>query len=578
MFSQHGWLLGAVASVVTAQTATVNNVTTCGNYTGTAASPVVSVVDYGCVQGNKSSYVDSVYNFKNINYASSPAGEYRWHHPQHPTAWTELRDATAFGPACPQSGVDYYDEDCLTLNIWTPTNQSLNDYYTGDFIGVKPNANASALPVFVWIYGGRFGGGAASDPLYDGAGLAAKGVVVVTLNYRLGALGWLAHPDISALSTSGTSGNYGLVDQEACLHWVNERIAAFGGDPARITIGGQSAGAASVLDHLSTTLASGLFEQVIAESGARYPSDPMIGSLAQSYRNLSVAEAQGVDYVANVLNVSSVDAARNLSVEYFLSSAQLSDDTAYAGTVFENNSIYMAPPLFRPVLDGYVLPATYQEDLVTGNHSLVPILTGNNKDESGASPAPGFTVATYTETAGEIAASVGLEAEYFALYPAGNTSATANNASNAFYRDQSRVGTKLWADEYAAGCAAAAGGGGNASTACAVYTYYWTHAPPGQDRGAYHMSEINYAFNNLYATDLPWAAEDYAIADTVSGYWVNFIAGGSPNGAGLAEWPAAAEAGNQTMELGEAFGVVGVAAGEENVGFLREWFGKWPVY
>lgn len=390
------------------------------------------------------------------------------------------------------------------------------------------------------------------------------------MNYRLGALGFLAHPELSANSSSGTSGNYGLVDQQASLHWTIENCATFGGDPTRITIGGQSAGAASVLDHLNSPLADGLFTQVIAESGARYPSDPLIGSLAQSYRQLAEAEAQGEAYIKS-LNVSSINEARDLPVEAFLASGMMSD-TTYVDTVLENNTNYMEPPLFRPVIDGYVLPATYSSLLLSGNHSIVPVMTGNNKDESGASPNPGLGVANYTSISQLDFGSVGLADEYFALYPAGNTSASANNASNAFYRDQSRIGTWLWASEYAAGSQNVSANGN-----FTAYTYYWTHAPPGQTAGAYHMSEINYAFNNLYGTDRPWTAEDYAIADTMSSYWANFISNGNPNGDGLATWPANSAESTVTMELGDAFEVISVA-NSSNIAFMKEWFSKWTVY
>jgi carboxylesterase 2 len=455
--------------------------------------------------------------------------------------------------------------------VWTPENATLNDVYPNTAgAGVLPNATNSQYPVYVWIYGGRFAGGAASDPLYDGSGLAAKGVVVISMNYRLGALGFLAHPELSANSSSGTSGNYGLVDQQASLHWTIEQCAAFGGDPTRITIGGQSAGAASVIDHLNSPLADGLFNQVIAESGVRYPSDPLIGSLAQSYRHLAEAEAQGVVYLKS-LNVSNLNEARALPVEAFLSSGSM-DDTTYNGTVFQNNSNYMEPPLFRPVLDGYVLPATYESLLSSGNHSIVPVLTGNNKDESGASPNPGLSVAGYISTNQLDFGSVGVASDYFSLYPAGNSSASADNSSNAFYRDQSRIGTWLWANEYTEGSQ-----NFSSNSTSTTYTYYWTHAPPGQDAGAYHMSEINYAFNNLYGTDRPWTAEDYAIADTMSNYWANFIKNGDPNGEGLATWPANSDESPVAMELGDAFEVIPVA-NLSNVAFMKEWFSKWPVY
>ena len=544
--------------------------TTASSSASPVDSPLVSIAHYGWIQGNRSQYINSVYNFKGIPYASAPTGAYRWKHPPHPVPWNVTRDCTEFGPVCPQEGVDNYSEDCLHLNVWTPDNATLNDVYPAS-VGVLPNATNSQYPVYVWIHGGRFASGSASDPLYDGSGLAAKGVVVISMDYRLGALGFLAHPELSANSSSGTSGNYGLVDQQASLHWTIENCASFGGDPTRITIGGQSSGAASVIDHLNSPLAAALFNQVIAESGVRYPSDPLARSLAEGYRQLAEAEQQGTAYIKS-LNVSSINEARDLPVEAFLSSGSMSD-TTYAGTVFENNSIYMEPPLFRPVIDGYVLPDTYQSLLLSGNHSIVPVLTGNNRDESGASPNPGFSVENYTSINQLEFGSVGLADEFFKLYPPGSTANSSDGSSNAFYREQSRIGTWLWGNEYAAGSYKNSSGNGNFTT----WTYYWTHAPPGQDAGAYHMSEINYAFNNLYATDRPWADEDYSIAETMSSYWVNFISNGDPNGAGLAKWPSNNNGNATTMELGDAFRIVPVAQ-STHISFMKEWFSKWPVY
>lgn len=539
-----------------------------------AESPTVYIDTYAAtVQGNRSQYINSVYNFKAIPFASAPTGEYRWRHPQHVSGWTGIRDATKFAPACPQTGVEDYSEDCLYLNIWTPDTVKLNNVVnnTDTGIGVVPANTTEALPVYVWFYGGRFAAGATSDPTFDGAGLAAKGVVVVTVSYRLGALGFLAHPELSANSASGTSGNYGLVDQQAALHWTNENIASFGGDYSRITIGGQSAGAASVLDHLNSELADDLFEQVISESGATHPNNPLIGSLAESYRHLGDAEQQGVSYLSS-LNISSIAAARNASLDLFLDSGNLNDVT-FKDTVFANNSAFMEPPLFRPVLDGYVLPATYQEMLVRGNHTTAPVLTGGNHDENGASPSPGLTVASYKAQGAYEFGSVGLAEEFFKLYPAGNSNDSADTAMNTFYRDQTKVSIWLWASEYLAGSERNTSGKGDYQT----YTYYWTHAPPGQDAGAYHGSEINYAFNNLYATDSPWTSEDYEIADKLSSYWANFISTGNPNGKGLANWPEATAKKPVTMELGNAWEPITIAS-KEKISFIRKWFSNWPTY
>ncbi|CAN8104790.1 unnamed protein product [Discula destructiva] len=542
--------------------------------TSSAASPIVTIHNYGSLQGGYSEYSDAVYSFKNIPYSTNNgSAAYRWKHPPHPTPWTGIRDATAFGPSCPAPGVTNYSEDCLSLNIWLPANATLNEVQnatTGNKVGVEPTSLNSKLPVYVWIYGGRFASGAASDPLYDGTGLAEKGVIVVTMNYRLGALGFLAHPELSANSSSGTSGNYGLVDQQASLHWTYENIASFGGNPNQITIGGQSAGSASVLDHINSPSADGLFNQAIAESGVTYPSNPLIGSVAASYRQLQEAEEQGVAFLSS-LNLSSIEEARAAPVETLLSGSR-ENDVTYVGTVFENDSVYMEPPLFRPVLDGYILPATYAEMLSRGNHSIVPILAGVNKDENGASPSPGLTDATYNSQFGLEMDSVGLKDLFFQLYPSGNGSADAS--SNAFYRDQSRVSAWLWANDYVEGSYRNTSGNGTYQ----AFTYYWTHAPPGQDRGAYHMSEINYAFNNLYATDSPWEAADYEIADRLSDYWVNFISTGDPNGEGLPNWPSNSAEDPVIMEVGDAWSPVPVADSASKLDFVEEWFSKWPAY
>jgi carboxylesterase 2 len=553
--------------------------------TSSSASPIVQISHYGLVQGNRSQYINAVYSFKNIPYGGAPTGANRWRHPPHPTPWSGIRDATQFGPVCPQKSLGAspsppnQSEDCLSLNVWTPADASLNSVVNNTHgVGVVPGVNASKYPVYVWIYGGRFSGGAASNALYDGAGLAAKGVVVVSMNYRLGALGFLAHPELSANSSSGTSGNYGLVDQQAALHWTNENIASFGGDPTKITIGGQSAGAASVIAQLNSPPAKGLFHQVISESGVRYPSDPLIGSVAQSYRNLSVAEQQGVVFLQS-LNVSTIEQARALPFSAFLSGSN-EQDTTFVHTPFANNSMYSGPPLFRPVLDGYILPRSYQETLATGRHAGVAILTGNNKDESGASPNPGFNVSSYTSMNQPIFGAVGLAEQFFKLYPAGadvNLPKSSSNSSNAFYRDLSRIGTWLWANDYTSGAAnnSVYNAGNNASST--VYTYYWTHAPPGQKRGAYHMSELNYVFNNLYGTNSPWTGEDHAIANNMSSYWANFIRTGNPNGPGLAHWSANTADSPSTMELGDSFKSVAVAD-QSRIHFMKEWFSKWPSY
>ncbi|OWZ23401.1 Prolyl oligopeptidase [Phytophthora megakarya] len=431
-------------------------------------------------------------------------------------------------------------EDCLNLNVWTSAD-SVDD----------------ALPVYFWIYGGRFINGAGSVSLYDGAGLAAKGLVVVTINYRMGALGFLATSELQSESPNNSTGNYGLLDQIQALKWVHENIAAFGGDPTKVTIGGQSAGAASVYHLVDSPLSAGLFRGAIAESGIRFPNDPLIWALATSYRTFDHALDGGATYMANH-NVSSAAELRNLSIESILNG---NDDNDYYGTTTDAD-VGSVPPLFRPTLDGYVMPETYLEALENGPANDVALMTGNNADESGAATTTNVTVAEYVAAATEKYGD--LVDEYLALYPA-NTDDEANNMTNNAARDISRVGSWLFGNYWAV------------AASSPFYTYFWSRAPPGQTAGAYHMSEINYCFNNLYDTDSPWEADDYAIADVMSSYWANFVKNLNPNGGNLTYWPASVATSNTTMHLDVTQEVMEIADSEK-IDFIKKYFATQTPY
>jgi carboxylesterase type B len=474
----------------------------------------------------------SVTVFKGVPYAAAPVGGLRWRAPRAPASWKGVRAADQFGPQCPQRPMGPpgaairppMSEDCLTLNIWTGA-----------------QSGKERRPVFVWIYGGRFSGGSGSQALFDGEGLARKGLVVVTFNYRLGPLGFLALPELSAESGHHGSGDYGLLDQLEALRWVRKNIAAFGGDPKQVTIAGQSAGAGSVLLLADSPLAKGLFRAAIAESGARMPNDPAIANLATSWRTLADAEREGTDYM-QAHGAHSLAELRSLPAEVLLEGGNLNDTAV--GNGWGNSP---PPPLFRPVIDGWVVPLDYSHTWDQGRQADVLMVTGSNRDESGAQPQPDVKLADYQAYA--VKQYGAFAEEYLKLYPAG-TDQEAGLASNAAARDSARVSTYLFATRW------------QQHVTKSVYIYYWDHAPPGPDqdrRGAYHESEISYVFDNLYATDRPWTEQDRRIAEVMSSYWANFAAKGDPNDRDLPVWIPFDPASLTVMEVGDGFGPMPLA-------------------
>lgn len=498
--------------------------------------------------------------YKGIPYAAPPVGALRWRPPAPALPWDGVRQADRFGNTCPQPAdpdtpAGTMSEDCLTLNIWT---------------GAKPENQLR--PVLVWVYPGGFINGSGASPAFDGEGLARKGVVVVTFNYRLGALGFLATPELSAESgrESGqaASGNYGLLDDIAVLKWVRRNIAAFGGDPKRVTIAGESAGAGSVGFLAVSPLAQGLFRSAIAESHARDPRDPELRYLSVSYRQLKAAEQAGARF-AQARGARDLAALRALPWQAVIEGSNMTD--------VEIDTLSTAkPPLFRPVVDGWVLPRGYSETYAAHAQNKVIFVAGSNRDETGAIPDTAFAAVrarTGPPRAGSPQVNVTLAAfrqgarvkfgaladEFLALYPAHDDDQAAL-ASNEAARDNSRISTWSWARDWSQG------------SGQPVYTYFWNHAPPGPDapmRGAYHGSEINYALGNLYATDRPWTDEDRRIADTMSSYWANIVKTGNPNGAGLPNWPAYDAGAASVMRLGEGWGPIPVATPERTDFWLR---------
>ena len=480
--------------------------------------PIV-LTEGGSVRGTTSRR-EGVSVFKGIPFAAPPVGDLRWRAPQPAQPWEGVREADSFGAVCPQTpetGLPN-SEDCLYLNVWTP------------------GADDARRPVLVWIYGGRFIFGHGSDPQYDGAAIAAQDVVVVTMNYRTGAFGFMVTDELSEESGHGTSGNYGLLDQRAALQWVQRNIARFGGDPDRVTIAGQSAGAACVMAHVYSPLSQGLVHGAIAESGALFPRDPSLAYLAAAYRQHDAALAEGRTWMAEH-GVSTLAEMRALPVESLMQGND-ADEEGPGGH---------RPPLFRPVLDGWMFPRTYEESLRSGEHADVPVLTGTNLDEDGASPKPRVTVDEFVAHAREVYGE--FADEFLALYPA-TTDEEAGAQSNASARDHSRTSSNLWAQTWLGAAAAV------------PRTYFWTHTAPGPDaeeRGAFHGSEVFYVLDTLDVVDRPWTDEDRRIATILSTYVANFVRSGDPNGDGLPDWAAYREGDPVTMQLGDAFEPLAVA-------------------
>jgi para-nitrobenzyl esterase len=461
-----------------------------GLLTSRSASAAPVVVDAGALEGVQD---HGLRVFEGVPFAAPPIGPLRWREPQPALPWPGVRKADAFAPACMQTGVSMpgetpprTSEDCLYLNVWAP-------------VGAK------RLPVIVWIHGGGFSNGSASMPLYRGDRLARRGVIVVTVAYRLGPFGFLAHPALTAESPHGSSGNYGVLDQIAALRWVRRNIAAFGGDPDRVAIAGQSAGAMSVSILMASPLAKGLFQRAIAESGGLF--EPL--QLAPSYR-LSAAEQDGEAYARSV-GATTLAELRALPASALLG--------GQAGAVS------------HPVIEPYAAPRSPYDAFAAGEQNDTPILIGSNADEARSLITDLSTVTAATFEAG-IARQFGpLPPALLAAYPH-DTDAKAVRARLDFERDL-RFGWDMWAW---ARLAAAHG-------RHAVYYYHFTQRPPFPETSVYadwgpsHFAELWYSFDHLDQEPWAWSGADRRLADDMARYWTNFARTGDPNGAGLPPWP-----------------------------------------
>jgi carboxylesterase type B len=499
--------------------------------------PLKVKLDSGSILGTRPSG-STIAVFKGIPYARAPVGALRWKPPQPPRRWTGVRAADHFGRSCMQinrqttiagsrNATDVPSEDCLYLDVWTPAHKS-----------------SDRLPVMVWIYGGGFQAGSSSNPQFDGEGLAAKGVVRVQMNYRLGIYGFLSHPDLDRESPHHVSGNYGLLDQIEALKWVKRNIGAFGGDPQRVTIFGQSAGGGSVHILSLSPLADGLFQRAISENGLLFSGDPFLQERSPSaYLSIGEAEVRNLEYLKKG-GVSSLKRLRSMSAD---------EINALPRTPFP-------PAFFGPIQDGWLLPAGMAELYAQGRQSPVPFMAGWT---SVYYPGLQISPASYRRW---VQARFGSMAdEYLSLYPA-STEQEAADAVEQGARDSYRCSLLLWARQ-------------RARNDSRTYLYYFNHGLPGSAKekfGAGAGAEIPYVMNSLAKIDGTFTDADHKIAAMMSSYWVNFATTGDPNGPGLPVWPGAdTPDGSPMMQLGNDTGPIDVASAGR-LDFYRRFFNGRP--
>jgi para-nitrobenzyl esterase len=454
-----------------------------GTLVRAAGDVAVVHLDTGIISGIPGSTAE-VRVYKGIPFAAPPVGNLRWRAPQPVTRWDGVLKAEKFSPTCMQNAngpaAQPTSEDCLYLNVWTTAKSA-----------------GERRPVMVWIYGGGFTGGSGSEPRYDGDALSQKGVVVVTFNYRLGAFGFLAHPELTKESDRRASGNYGLMDQVAALEWVQRNVSAFGGDPRKVTIFGESAGAISVADLLVSPQSKGLFIRAIGESGA------WMGLGVAKARQLAEAEDAGVK-LADALAAKSLAEMRQAPADAVLKAGRGSG----------------------PIVDGWLLPEAPDKVFSQGKQHPVSVLVGSNKDE-GTFFLPPAVADRFTAQARQRYSDM---ADHFlSLYPAGSDEAATTSQLMAF-RDEAAWAMRTWARL-------------QTKAKSKAYLYYFTHEPPaaadgkggGRGRGATYTAEISYVFQTPGSR--PWTEADRQLSDTMSSYWVNFAATGDPNGRNLPKWP-----------------------------------------
>jgi para-nitrobenzyl esterase len=465
-----------------------------------ASGPRVKTQE-GAVEG-KLSADGQIREFLGIPYAAPPVGPLRWKPPQTMAKWRGVRPATRFGARCMQPAL-YSDmvfrdpggsEDCLTLNVWTPARN-----------------RRAKLPVMVWIHGGGYIAGGSSELRQDGEHLAHHGVLVVSLNYRLGIFGFFALRELAEESPRHAAGNYGLLDQWAALEWVQSNIAAFGGDPTNVTLFGESAGSYSVSAQMASPLSQGLFAHAIGESGGAFPRSEL------AYPLLALSEQRSESFLRSILGRSSLASLRAMNAEDLLRLSMTKPFRSHR---------------FGPDVDGYFLPESIPAIYAAGKQAHIPLLAGWNRDEGPPQPTsmpPNPTIGDLRRMAEK---RFGARAsDFLAAYAARDDQdvqlVAHDFASDAFIA----YGTWVWLE-------AQSKSGGSA-----VFRYRFELGSPGDryhstSAGAFHSDEIEYVFGNLEARQgVAWRAEDRNLSNLMQLYWTNFAKTGNPNAAHLPNWP-----------------------------------------
>jgi para-nitrobenzyl esterase len=442
-----------------------------------------------------------VRTFKGIPFALPPVGPLRWKAPQPPAPWTGVRKASEYGARCMQgpiySDMIFHDagpsEDCLYLNLWMPANPAV-----------------TKLPVMVSIYGGGFQAGSSSEPRQDAGNLSKKGVLVVSLNYRLGIFGFFSHAGLTQESGHKSSGNYGLLDQVAALEWVKKNIATFGGDPDNVTIFGESAGSFSVSALVASPLARGLFQRAIGESGAYFFSDSL------PLRPRTDTEKRDAEFAQAALGTVSIAELRAKSADEVLQAALKEKGLRFA-----------------PNVDGYFLPEGVAAIYAAGKQAHVPLLAGWNLDEKGYSSILDGNVPTAENFRAQLETLYGVRAEEAAKLYKGDVKRVAQDlASDRFIA----YSTWKWLEAH------------GKTAKAPVYRYEFDEILPLDEPGAPHAAEIEFVFQVLSSRKLPWRPEDRKLSGVMGDYWTNFAKTGDPNGTDLPRWPLYGD-GYQVMHL-----------------------------